>query len=193
MVLRPSSSRVKSVMDLYCCRLLSCQLIPQIVIFLLCLPQEFKAMQSIATQRNTTTTWYETRNNLIPTCNTNDQAKQCNSTRYIINKWTDQCRQPQASKPSHCPPFENIRTNHQNDQGVFLISLTDVGVAHLHTAVTERSQCSATGRLTLATQRQATDCQGNQVRHCPHRLESWDSRRVCCQLFGNCWRPGKRR
>ena len=52
----------------------------------------------------------------------------------------------------------------------------DVGVAHLHTAVTERSQCSATVRLTLATQRQAADRQGNWVRHFTHRSESWDAR-----------------
>ena len=53
---------------------------------------------------------------------------------------------------------------------------TDLGEAHLHTAVTEKSKCSATGRLTLAPQRQVGDRQGNWVRHCPHRSESWDAR-----------------
>jgi len=53
-------------------------------------------------QRNTTTAWYETRNDLTSTCDTNDQAKQCNSTRHVINKRINQCRrrQPLASKPS---------------------------------------------------------------------------------------------
>ena len=128
-------------------------------------------------QRNTTTAWYETRNDLTSACDTNDQAKQCNSKRHVINKWLNQCRQPRASKPLHSPPFEIIRTNQQNYPRVFLILLTDVGVAHLHTAVTQWSQCSTTGRLTLATQWQAVDLQGNRVRHCPHRSESWDSRR----------------
>jgi len=36
-------------------------------------------------QRNTTTAWYETKHDLILTCDTNDQAKQCNSTRHIIS------------------------------------------------------------------------------------------------------------
>jgi len=52
-------------------------------------------------QRKTTTAWYETNHDLIPTCNTNDQAKQCNSTRPVISKWSTQCRQSRASKPSH--------------------------------------------------------------------------------------------
>ena len=54
-------------------------------------------------QRNTTTAWYETRNDLTSTCDTNDQAKQCNSTRHVINKRTNQCRrrQPLPSKTSH--------------------------------------------------------------------------------------------
>ena len=53
-------------------------------------------------QCNTTTAWYETGNDLTSTCDTNDQAKQCNSTRHVINKRTNQCRrrQPLASKPS---------------------------------------------------------------------------------------------
>jgi len=53
-------------------------------------------------QRNTTTAWYETRNDLTSTCDTNDQAKQCNTTRHVINKRTNQCRrmQPLATKPS---------------------------------------------------------------------------------------------
>ena len=38
MIVQPSSSRVNSVMDLYCCWLLSCQF----TIFLLCLPEQFK-------------------------------------------------------------------------------------------------------------------------------------------------------
>ena len=42
MIVQPSSSRVNSVMDLYCCWLLSCQLMPRITIFLLCLPEQFK-------------------------------------------------------------------------------------------------------------------------------------------------------
>jgi len=82
---------------------------------------------------------------------------------------------PLASKPSHSPPIEIIRTNHQNDQGVSWLLSTDVGEA-LHTVVRESSQCSATGRWTLATQRQAADGQGNWVRHCPHCSESWDAR-----------------
>jgi len=58
MIVQPSSSRVKSVMDLYCCWLLSCQLMPRIAIFCLCLPFLTlacaclclpKAMQSTAT------------------------------------------------------------------------------------------------------------------------------------------------
>jgi len=32
-------------------------------------------------QRNTTTAWYETKHDLIPTCNTNDQAKQFDAAR----------------------------------------------------------------------------------------------------------------
>ena len=129
-------------------------------------------------QRNTTTAWYETRNDLTSTCDTNDQAKQCNSTRHVINKQTNQCRRRQslATKPSHTPPFEIIRTKHQNDRGISWILSTGVGEAHLHTAVMERSQCSATGRWTLATQRQGSDRQGNWIRHCPHRSESWDAR-----------------
>jgi len=51
-------------------------------------------------QHNTTTAWYETKHDLIPTCDTNGQAKQCNSMRHVINKWSNQCRQPEASKPS---------------------------------------------------------------------------------------------
>jgi len=39
MIMQPSSSRVKPVMYLYCCWLLSCELMPWIAIFLLCLPQ----------------------------------------------------------------------------------------------------------------------------------------------------------
>jgi len=39
MIVQLSSSKVKSVMDLYCCWLLSCQLMPRIAIFRLCLPQ----------------------------------------------------------------------------------------------------------------------------------------------------------
>ena len=37
-------------------------------------------------QRNTTNAWYETRNHLTSTCDTNDQAKQCNSTRHVIKQ-----------------------------------------------------------------------------------------------------------
>ena len=51
MIVQPgsSSSRVNSSRELYCCWLLSCQLMPRIAIFRLCLPQQFKAMQSTAT------------------------------------------------------------------------------------------------------------------------------------------------
>jgi len=49
-ILQPSISGVKSVMDLYCCWLHSCWLMPRIAIFRLCLPQLFKAMQSTATR-----------------------------------------------------------------------------------------------------------------------------------------------
>ena len=48
-IVQPSSSRVNSSRELYCCCLLSCQLMPRIAIFRLCLPQQFKAMQSTAT------------------------------------------------------------------------------------------------------------------------------------------------
>jgi len=41
--------RVNSSRELYCCWLLSSQLMPRIAIFLLCLPQKFKAMQSTST------------------------------------------------------------------------------------------------------------------------------------------------
>ena len=37
-------------------------------------------------QRNTTNAWYETSNHLTSTCDTNDQAKQCNSTRHVIKQ-----------------------------------------------------------------------------------------------------------
>ena len=65
MIVQPSS-RVNSLWELYCCWLLSCLLTPQIAIFPLCLPQQFKAMQSTATpppwQANVKTgpssTWY---------------------------------------------------------------------------------------------------------------------------------------
>jgi len=50
MIVQPSSSGVNSSRELYCCWLLSCWLMPQIAIFLLCLPQSLKAMQSTATQ-----------------------------------------------------------------------------------------------------------------------------------------------
>jgi len=40
------------------------------------------------------------------TCDTNDQAKQCNSMRNAINKRTNQCSQLLASKPSHSPPLK---------------------------------------------------------------------------------------
>jgi len=49
MIVQPSSSRVNSVSELYCCWLLSCLLMSRIAIFRLCLPQQFKAMQSTAT------------------------------------------------------------------------------------------------------------------------------------------------
>jgi len=39
MIVQPSSNTVKSLMDLYCCCLLSCWLMPRIAIFRLCLPQ----------------------------------------------------------------------------------------------------------------------------------------------------------
>jgi len=48
MIVQPSSSRVKSVIDLYCCWLLSCWLLPRNTIFRLCLPQKFKANSSFA-------------------------------------------------------------------------------------------------------------------------------------------------
>ena len=49
MIVQPSSSRVNFLRELYCCWLLSCQLMPRIAIFRLCLPKQFKAMQSTAT------------------------------------------------------------------------------------------------------------------------------------------------
>ena len=52
-------------------------------------------------QRNKTTTWIETKHDLIPTWDTNAQAQQCNMTRHVISKRSNQCRQPRASKPSH--------------------------------------------------------------------------------------------
>ena len=58
MIAQPSSCRVKSMMDLYCCWLLFCQLMPRIAIFLLCLPQQFKAMQSTATGAKQQRFWY---------------------------------------------------------------------------------------------------------------------------------------
>ena len=63
-------------------------------------------------QRNTTNAWYETRNHLTSTCDTNDQAKQCNSTRHVIK----QCNSARhiirlisggiETKPSHSPPVK---------------------------------------------------------------------------------------
>ena len=60
-------------------------------------------------QRNTTNAWYETRNHLTSTCDTNDQAKQCNSTWHVIK----QCNSARhvirlisggiETKPSHTP------------------------------------------------------------------------------------------
>ena len=37
-------------------------------------------------QRNTTNVWYGASNHLTSTCDTNDQAKQCNSTRHVIKQ-----------------------------------------------------------------------------------------------------------
>ena len=58
-------------------------------------------------QRNTTNAWY-----LTSTCDTNDQAKQCNSTRHVIK----QCNSARhvirlisggiETKPSHSPPVK---------------------------------------------------------------------------------------
>jgi len=45
-----SDSRVNSVRDIYCCWLLSCSLVSRIALFLLCLLQQFRAMQITATQ-----------------------------------------------------------------------------------------------------------------------------------------------
>jgi len=62
-------------------------------------------------QRNTTNAWYETSNHLTSTCDTNDQAKQCNSTRHVIK----QCNSARhvirlisggiETKPSQSPEF----------------------------------------------------------------------------------------
>jgi len=46
---KPSSSGVNLGRELYCCWLLSFKSMPRITIFLLCLPQVFKAMQSTVT------------------------------------------------------------------------------------------------------------------------------------------------
>ena len=63
-------------------------------------------------QRNTTNAWYETSNHLTSTCDTNDQAKQCNSTQHVIK----QCNSARhvirlisgsiETKPSHSPPVK---------------------------------------------------------------------------------------
>ena len=63
-------------------------------------------------QRNTTNAWYETSNHLTSTCDTNDKAKQCNSTRHVIK----QCNSARhviklisggiETKPSHSPPVK---------------------------------------------------------------------------------------
>ena len=50
MIVQRSSSRVNSSRELYCCWLLSYQLMPRIAISCLCLPKQFKAMQSAATR-----------------------------------------------------------------------------------------------------------------------------------------------
>ena len=48
-------------------------------------------------QRNTTNAWYETSNHLTSTCDTNDQAKQCNSARHVIRLISGGIE----TKPSH--------------------------------------------------------------------------------------------
>ena len=60
-----------------------------------------------AVQATTYSSILETRNDLTSTCDTNNQAKQCNLTRHVINKRTNQCRRRQAlaSKPSQLTPI----------------------------------------------------------------------------------------
>jgi len=54
--------------------------------------------------------------------------------------------------------------------------LNGVRAAHLHTAVTGRSQFAAAARPTPAAQRLAADRLDDWGQHCPHRSETWDSR-----------------
>ena len=121
-------------------------------------------------QRNTTTAWYETRNDLIPTCNTNDQAKQCNSTRHVINKWTNQCRQPRASKPSYSPPLWNY-TDQSPKRSRGFLDLVDRRRGGTSAHVCDRTEpVLSDGEVNPGDS--VADRQGNWIRHCPHRSES---------------------